>query len=415
MAQSSMSLLHPLAEPWYECRNHQNEAAIDFNDPQPVLLNGDIYMKGQYSPKGHLRLWKYSISARMFSELQCPPECNNKRDDEKYLLTSLQSNLLIVCACLTWPNAEFPNEENFCEFLPEDPNDDSRQICHKLHLYSFKLRETGWDNIRHMKSFKSTDPLPTTDDDIDYHRSYQLFLNENRARDPLHWDISITSTDDHLFVALFRRDHYGNQYLSDRDLYLTDGRGPFLNVKILIFNEKLWHTHSVRGPSLDDNEDSKFSKPAIFVHGDNFYVKVWTNFNDQNFQKASLNSILTAQETDSTSQCRYITSSWCDSHSIPEISSNITLLQSQPIIGMSPTVGDNEPESFYLCALTSCRSGDTWVELARFNCLFDLKPIIVGVPDGGKLVAIGMVNADSNQKLQVLEAIPQGLFYTNNY
>ena len=409
MAQSSLSLLHPLAEPLPEPRNHQNEVAIDFSDPQPVLLNGNVYMKGLYSPKGHLRLCKYSISARMFSELQCPPECNNKIDDERYLLTSLQSYLLLIRAQFTWPNTEFPSKQTFFDQC-FNSDDDFHQICHKLELHSFKLLKTGWEKNWYMQSFKSTDPLPTTelDDDIKagYDHSYRSFLDKNRARDPLHWDVSIASNDDRLFVALFRRDDYGNQTLSDRDLYRY-GCGPFLNVKIFIFNEHLEHIHSVQGPSLHDNEDSNISKPAIFVHGDNFYMKVWKNFNDRNFQKASLNSILTAQKSNSTSH--YIT--WYDSHSIPEMSSNITLLQSQPIIGVSPAVIMSDSESFYLCALTSCKSGDTWVELAHFNCRFHLKPIIVGVPDGGKLVAIGMVTTGSTQELHILEAIPQGLFY----
>ena len=415
MAQSSLSLLYPLAEPLSECRKHQNEAVINFDDPQPVLLNGNVYMKGLHSPKGHLRLWKYSISARMFSELQCPPECNNKTDNDRYLLTSLQSNLLLVHAQFTWPNTEFPNQETFFDRYRFFSSDDD-QICHKLHLCPFKLLETGWENsLPYSQSFKSTDPLLTTElvDDIEAHYdcSYQSFLNENRSRDPLHWDISIASNDDHLFVALFRRDDYGNQSLSYRDLLYCD-YGPYLNVRIFIFDENFRHTHSIQGPSLNDSEleDSKISKPAIFVHGDNFYVKVWKNFNDQNFQKASLKSILTADRSNSTSD--YVP--WHNSHSIPEMNSNITLLQSQPIIGISPAMSEicSDSDSIYLCALTSCKSGDTWVELAKFDCQFHLKPvIIVGIPDGSKLVAIGMVKSGSNKDLYVLEAIPQGLFY----
>ena len=414
MAQrnGSLSLLHPLAEPLSECRKHQNKAAIDFDDPQPVFLNGSVYMKGLHSPKGHLRLWKYSISARIFSELQCPSECNKETDDDRYLLTSLQSNLLLVHAQFTWPNIEFPNQEIFFDSYDED--NDFHQICHKLELHSFKLLETGWKkSLPYSRSFKSTDPLFTTklDEDIEagYDPSYRSFLNEHRARDPLHWDVSIASNDDCLFVALFRRDDYGIQYLSDRDVYRY-GCGPFLNVRIFIFDEKFRYIHSVQGPSFNDNEDSKISKPAIFVHGDNFYVKVWKNFNDRNFQKASLTSILGTERSKSTSH--YI--SWQDSHSIPEMSSNIiTLLQSQPIIGISPTMSDtcSDSDSLYLCALTSCKSGDTWVELAKFDCRFHLKPVIVGVPDGSKLVAIGMVKSGSNKDLYVLEAIPQGLLH----
>ena len=192
---------------------------------------------------------------------------------------------------------------------------------------------------------------------------------------------------------------------------LRYGSGPEVNVKVLIFNEHLRLVHCVKGPSelLPDSEDNQINKPIIFVHDDNFYVKVWTNFEKQiaNFRKASLKSI-----TDkSNSPSQYI--EWCGSHSIPEMSSNLTLLKNQPVIGIvSTSTADNESEShLYLCALTSCKSGDTLVELASFKHRFDPAPIVVGVSDGNKLVVIGMIknSSESHEELHVLEAIPQGL------
>ena len=130
MAHNSISLLHPLAEPSLWCTNHRNEAAIDFSDPQPVLLNDSIYMKaGLCSPGGQLRLWKYSLSARTFSELPCPSACNNQTEDVRFLLTSFRSHLLLVHAHFTWPNREFPTEKEDYDDLVDN---DDWQICHKL-------------------------------------------------------------------------------------------------------------------------------------------------------------------------------------------------------------------------------------------------------------------------------------------
>ena len=407
MAQGSMSLLHPLAEPLSQWRNHRNQASIDFDDPQPVLLNGNIYMKGQCGPNGRLRLWKYSISAGIFSELQCPRTCYTGEDD-RYLLASFKSHLLLVHARFTWPNIQFPNKENYDEFIVEDSND-PRQIYHKLELLSYKLLETEWGEGRHMHSMKCTDPLYDLDwCDYESLGSYGSFCRDNRIRNPKHWDASITSNDNYLFVGFFRTDKY-NGSMSDRE-YLRFGCGPFINVKILIFNESLKLVQCVEGPSFDDNEDINTKMPIIFVQDDNFYVKVWTNFENTNFQKASLKSITADQPKSSFAP--YV--DWHCSHSIPEKSSNLTLLKNQPIIGASKSTADSESKRFYLCALTSCKPGDTWVELANFNFQFDSAPVVIGLPDGIKVVAIGMVKAvpHLSQELHVLEVVPQGLHYT---
>ena len=223
MAQGSMSLLHPLAEPLLQWRNHRNQASIDFDDPQPVLLNGNIYMKGQCGPNGRLRLWKYSISAGIFSELQCPQTCYTGKDD-RYLLASFKSHLLLVHARFTWPNTPFPDKKDMYDFIDNDPFD-PRQVCHKLELCSYKLLETGWDEGSYMLSMNCSDPLYENwpgDNELEYTSSpdYQLFCRDNHVvlRDPEHWDASITNNNhDYLFVASFRRDKYDNiQAMSHR-------------------------------------------------------------------------------------------------------------------------------------------------------------------------------------------------------
>ena len=72
----SLDLLHPLASPSMELINCCDQASIDFDDPQPVLLDGNVYMKGKSGPDGGNRsLWKYSIQSHTFSELMFPETC----------------------------------------------------------------------------------------------------------------------------------------------------------------------------------------------------------------------------------------------------------------------------------------------------------------------------------------------------
>ena len=102
-----------------------------------------------------------------------------------------------------------------------------------------------------------------------------------------------------------------------------------------------------------------------------------------------------------------------ESHSIPESTySNLTLLGNQPVIAMSSNTKPND-SSLYLCASTFCNSNDTWVELAQFNYQFDPAPVIMGISDGCKFLAIGMMKNDSqsdtNQELHVLQVNPQGM------
>ena len=78
------------------------------------------------------------------------------------------------------------------------------------YLCSYKLLETEWDKKRYMHSLKCTDPLRTTDTENfieeGLSHGYRSFLRENRVRDPENWHVSITSDDEHVFVAFFRRD-----------------------------------------------------------------------------------------------------------------------------------------------------------------------------------------------------------------
>ena len=94
-----MSLLHPLARHLTQLINCRDQAFIDFDDPQPVLLDGYIYMKGKCTSDGRkLRLWKYSVQSNVFSELLFPEECGRITERDRYLLASAESHLILIHA-----------------------------------------------------------------------------------------------------------------------------------------------------------------------------------------------------------------------------------------------------------------------------------------------------------------------------
>ena len=174
-----------------------------------------------------------------------------------------------------------------------------------------------------------------------------------------------------------------------------------IDITIMIVNLPLWYVKKcVKGPTFYDCDDCKVTKPFIFIHDQNIFVKVWTKGNGgihANLRKATLKSLVD-----------YLL--WYESHSIPELTySNLTRLGDQAVIIMNP----NDSKD-YLCALTSLNSCDTWAEIAQFDYRFDPAPVIMGSSDGSKLVMIGMLKVDSllglSQELHVLQVVPQGIY-----
>ena len=303
-------------------------------------------------------------------------------------------------------------ELTYHQYIGEE-NLDVRQRTHRLNLYLYKLlKDNVWDGSD-LYSIKSPDPLKIVDPlyalDGQYSEAhYYHKSDENCARDPMYWDVSAASSDDHLLIAFFRRDEYDQDEYDSKKEY---GHGPFINVKIAIFDLPR-HTPRKCIDRLQfycDSKDCKITKPFIFVHDDDVFVKVWskTEVHDKfrNLKRASLKSLLNDEYP-----------KWCDSCSIPELTySNLTLLGNQAVITMSycNSAKPNYDPSLYMCALTSCNSNDTWVELTQFNYRFDPAPVIMGLSDGSKFVAIGMLKTDSqsglSQELHVLQVVPQGM------
>ena len=417
-----MSLPHPLAVPLTQLSNCRDQAFIDFDDPHPVLLDGSMYMKGQCDADGrNLRLWKYSIQSNTFSELMFPETCRSVSENDRHILTSFGSQLLLVHAQLSYPDplpepiydmhGMLDYDYTYSDYIGEE-NLDIQRRTHRLNLKLYTLlKDNIWDGhgCHNLYSLKSPDPLDIVDplyaqegeysEDHYYHKS-----DENRARDPMYWDVSAATSDDHLLVAFFRRDKYDeDEYDSIRE----NGYGPFINVKIVIFDRSGYNLHKCVDmlQFYCDSEDCKITKPFIFAHNDDVFVKVWSKAEVldkfMNLKRASLKSLLDDDRP-----------KWCDSHSIPEsTNSNLTLLSNQVVITMSPNANPNDP-SLYLCALTSHNSCNTWVEIAHFDYQFDPAPIIMGLSDGSKLVAIGTMKIHSqsvsNQELHVLQIVPRG-------
>ena len=400
-----MSLLHPLAEHVPLWTNHHDHANIDFSDPQPVLLNGNIYMKGKCDERGQFNLWKYSISSHTFSPIPCPPSCGN---EEIHLLTVHKSSLLLLNATHTSPDPrpEFDPEED--EYgttytFSDNDSDAARQTKSKFSLYSYKLqKDTGWKLAEAKHEFEYGDPM-YGEEDIDDELSC-----DHHTRAPERWDLLAASSNDNLLVAFFRQDSYccGCEEI-DKEYY----EAPIVTGELMIFNEHLQYTNRVTMPRIYlHGEESKIIKPAMFTFNSNLYFKVWKKFESvkaksENFQKVCIKSLTTELNT----FCQ-----WSKSHSIPDTHSNVAFLNDQPIVGVASKESSGEENSnLYLCALTKSPAGDAWVEIASFDAQFSSAPIVIGSPDANKLVVIGM-RTDSNQRpdgeLQVLEVTPQGIF-----
>ena len=179
-----MSLLHPLAESVPYLINCRDQASIDFDDPQPVFLDGNIYMKGKCDPDGrNLRLWKYSIQSNIFSELMFPETCRSVTEDDCHILTSFRSQVLLVHAQITHPHplpepiyidGRLDYELTYGEYEGEE-NLDVRQRTHRLNLRFHKpLKDNVWEGSASY-TLKSPDPLSIVDPMYAVDRHYSEF------------------------------------------------------------------------------------------------------------------------------------------------------------------------------------------------------------------------------------------------
>ena len=420
MDSKAMSLLHPLAEPSLQWRNHHGHATIDFNDPQPVLVNGNVYMKGKSDKNGQLRLWKYDIAAKTFSELMCPQNCSQETESDRYVLIYDNSNLLLLNVYLSYPDP--PPEpyyetdrygERFIDYYLSGYEDYHNSTCgerstHTLGIEIMMPLESERSQRGQLYSHKCIDPLSELEYEDDekemYHpESTQQYYTENRSRDPLQWAVSAACSESYLFVAFHRLDKYNDD---DRERMTWEEKEKglehekYTSVKIIVFNKIDGVYRHLKDVSIFSSTEGDITKPLLFVHKDNIFLKYWIKFenkNSCNFQKSSLISL-----TDKSSH-----PVWQDSHPIHDIHSNVTFLGGEPVVGLIDPA-DKDKLRIHLCTLTSCKEGDAWVEIASFDARFDTTPIMVGLPDGSKFIAIG--NRATSGELHVLEVNPQGIY-----
>lgn len=273
---------------------------------------------------------------------------------------------------------------------------------HFLKLCKYKLlHDNKWERI-FFYSHRSPDPLPVKTD-LPTLTCFDEEFDDSRPRDPIYWDVSAVSNHDHLLVTFFRRDKYNDDEYESKKAY---GDRPFINVKTMIFNLPDFYVtrkcHCVQVPEFFyDSDDYKITKPFIFVHDDDIFVKVWRRGNSEILTKLSIKSLVYDEHNIS-----------CKSYVFPASTySNLTMLGNQPVIAVS---SNTELNVTYLFALTSCTElSNSCIELATFDYQFDPAPVIMGSSDGSKFVAIGMLKVDSqsgsSQELHVLQVVPQGI------
>ena len=356
----TMSLLHPLAEPVLQWTNHYNHANIDFSDPRPVLVDDNIYMKGECDKHGQLSLWKYSISSHRFYEIQCPPHCRRNTT----VLTSCNSRLLLLCA-------SYINSSN-------------------LHLSMYEMQEKGWGESVNLHTLECR-VLQT----LCGSHGYQEFVCS-----PECWDVLATSHEGNLFVGFIR-------------LYrLTVGPKKYINrYQVMIFDKKYKLVNCAKLPEISVCDGYiKDIQPAIFTHNGDFYIKFWKEFDsdkEENLKKVCCDSLYAKPDN---------TVEWSDAHSMPNEHSNVTFIDNQPIIGVvtasSPDEAAKQDSKLYLCTLSTCNTptGDAWVEVVSIGAHFYPPPVVIALPDSNKVMVIGMhTNSSGNRQLHALEVTPQGM------
>ena len=394
----SFNFFHPLAELTHRLTNCQDQATINFSDPQPVLLNDSIYMKGHKSNRQH-RIWKYAISTKLFSEIPTPSSIN-----DKYLLTTYKSHLHLI-------DVRFYDPDDPID-IEEDLNTHPELLFHELcvDVWEF-LNDSNWERSKIIKrySHRSGDPLSvdylcSRDDDDGY--AYQP-----QVVDPAYWDIFVTNKDDYLMVAFYRRDD-----IPEDANYFGD-TGLVVSVAILLYDGLCWklvHNTSFNQNGVfktNDNgelpDSTVIDRPSIIINDNTVHVKLWSEDNykdDGNYcdlKKIPLKCLLDQE----TYRLRY--TSWQELPSLPTGHSNLSVLDNQLIVGIS------RQEKIVLLALcTKPSPNNAWIEIAHVDAKFDSAPCIIGLPDSSILIIGMMVNqtgVDATSALHVLKMSPQGM------
>ena len=388
---------HPLAEyePTDLPRSCSNPADIDFRDPQPVFLNGDVYMKG-YKLNGQYRIWKYSSSTNLFSEILAPQQIS-----DKFVLTSYNSQLFAIDAVL-----KNPEEELWWESMNFE--DDPR---HKLDIDAWVLVKNKFERSTDVPehSHRSGNPMPLEDEE---------WVEKLEALEPDYWEIRATSKDGNLVVAFYRKDWLFDYFDSD-DRVETNYKHRYVTVDILLLEshngKKKWK-HQNKNKFLtdknyvDDDEDDDeqndseqpsstqdatvamiIDRPSIIINNDTLYIKLWNESdykNDKNYCELSKMSMRDFQ-------------GWqrLPSLTLPKWHSNLSVFNNHTIIAIP------RDEELFILALLQTKPHDIWIEIAhiKLSDKFDSNPCIMGLPDDRDSILIsGMMKSAHQSGIQTL-------------
>ena len=387
---SSSNLFHPLTDvtvtflPRY-CRN---PGIIDFSDPQPVVLNGNVYMKGCKS-NGQHRIWKYSSSANFFSEILLPQGMS-----DKFLLTAYNSQLLLI-------EATFEEADDYDEECAENWNDPI--------LMLHKLRIDVWVLVNENK-FERSDTIPfyehrSGDPSNSLNDSDDSASEHYKPREPEYWDVRATSKNGNLLVAFYRQDDLYDPYEMKTEWFVT--------VEILLLEETTnkWK-HAVttkfnQDDAFNDDDSENEStvtivdRPSIIINNDTLCVKLWSERDykdDKNYcglKEISMQSLLDERPS----------SQYLPSLALPKRHSNLSVLNYQIIIGIP------RRDELFLLAWLHSTPADTWIEIARvkLDAEFDTTPCIMGLPEDNSVLVIGMVKfVGQCPSLQTLKLTSKG-------
>ena len=369
----------------------RNPGTIDFSDPQPVVLNGNVYMKGCKS-NGQHRIWKYSSSANFFSEILLP---QGTRDE--FLLTAYKSQLLLI-------ETTFEEADDYDEECAENWNDPTLML-HKLRINVWELvNENKFERSDNIPFYehRSGDPSNSLSDSDDSASEHY------KPREPKYWDVRATSKNGNLLVAFYRQDN-----LYDPDEIET---GWFVTVEILLFEEttKKWkHAVTTKFDQDDafndddsESESTIIDRPSIIINDDTLCVKLWSESDykdDKNYcglKDISMKSLLDKWQYYSQ---RY---NYLPSLVLPKGHSNLSVLNSQIIVGIP------RRDELFLLALLHSKPADTWIEIARvkLDAEFDTTPCIMGLPEDNSILVIGMVKSvGPSPALQTLKLTSKGM------
>ena len=343
---------------------------------------------------GQYRIWKYSSSANLFSEILAPQQIS-----DKFVLTPYNSQLLLIDAVLRKPD-EY-DEEMAENYGPEYKLD-------KLDIDVWVLVKNKFERSTEIPNYlyRSGNPLPLNEDE------HGVTICE--PLEPKYWEIRATSQDGNLVVAFYRKDS-----LFDPDRCYSDDDILFVTVEILLFegSKNEWSYKAGRRFATDENymdddendsDDSEGSiqdapaatiidRPSITINNDTLYVKVWNERYYKNYCGLDNISMEFLRRVDKGIPL-YIFSFCKDfpSFTLPKRHSNISVYKNQIIVAIP------RDEELFVLALLQTKPDDIWIEIAhiKLGAKFEWNPCIMGLPDDSSILVIGMVKSANQSGIQ---------------